>query len=333
MSVTPSRPLAKNTSGGRNPAARSSVSSPRVTGAITAPSLARLSVLMLGRSTRDHVSTYDAMSGDKTDVVIGLGGRERDQVPAVEVDPVGVAEIRVFAGCHPARDEPDLALCIIDLEHVAHHPCAAGDAVWTRPVRPSIRYRWFQAVALGRPDDLVALAADVIREPAIGIDKGPGVLGDGGMRRTSGGIDRDDPRLPEATPDVVERDALAVARPARRGELIGIGEQRGVDHGLLAGPLRRTARLFLVDRVAGAWGRAGCAALVGSARGERLRRGARGVGSRADTVDHQVAAVGGPAQGFRVVEVAGGAVGAEGSVFYSPSLSCCRFRGHRDKVF
>ena len=159
-------------------------------------------------------------------------------------------EIRVFAGTHAACGEPDLAFRIVDLDDVAHDPVTCGDAVLHASGPAIDQIEVVPAIALGRPDDLVAEPVHIVREAPVGKDEGPGVLGDSGMRHAACGIDCDHTRLLKAAPHIVERDARAVLAPARRRQFIGVGKQRGVDHRLAMARDIEQHRLFLIDRVA-----------------------------------------------------------------------------------
>ena len=62
------------------------------------------------------------MVGRKGDGVVAVGFGESGQAGAVEIDPVIVGEVRILAGIHAARLEPDLPLVFIHAIDVAHHP-------------------------------------------------------------------------------------------------------------------------------------------------------------------------------------------------------------------
>jgi hypothetical protein len=68
MSVFPSRPIAINTSGGRQPAARSAETSVRSNSMTSFRSAVRRSSETGGRSTRDHVSTKYFISDENVTV-------------------------------------------------------------------------------------------------------------------------------------------------------------------------------------------------------------------------------------------------------------------------
>jgi hypothetical protein len=60
-------------------------------------------------------------------VVRAVGLSDRREAGTVEIDPIGVDEVRVLARVHAARLEPDLACDGIDLVDLAHDPRSGGD--------------------------------------------------------------------------------------------------------------------------------------------------------------------------------------------------------------
>src|SRR5262245_54941991 len=86
---------------------------------------------------------------------VGFG--KRRQAAPVEIDPVVMGEVRVFARIHTARLEPDLAFLFINLVHRAYYQGAFGNLILHLAGRAVIQVKMSPAVSLRHPDDLPAV--------------------------------------------------------------------------------------------------------------------------------------------------------------------------------
>ena len=119
--------------------------------------------------------------------MIGVGGRQRREAGAVEVDAVVVQEIWILAGRHAAGAEPDLALVLVDLLDVTHHPVTLRDLVLHGAGLAVVQVQVIPAVALGHPDDFLPVR-DVVAVLLPGIaEERRRLLGDHGARLPGGG--------------------------------------------------------------------------------------------------------------------------------------------------
>src|SRR5207249_11646507 len=92
--------------------------------------------------------------------VVAVAGGQRRQAGAVEVDAVGVQEIRVLVGLHAAGREPDLPLLLVHLGDAAHHPQTPSDLVLDLAGGDVDQVQVVPSVALGGPQDLLALGGE-----------------------------------------------------------------------------------------------------------------------------------------------------------------------------
>ena len=93
--------------------------------------------------------------------VIAVGVGEFREAGAVEIDAVILREVRVLAGNHAAGLEPDLALRVVDALDVADQPVALRDLILHLAGDAVVEIEMLPAIALGGPDDLLAVV-DVV---------------------------------------------------------------------------------------------------------------------------------------------------------------------------
>ena len=183
------------------------------------------------RSTRDQVSTTVSRVRRVGDgVVRGLIGHgQPDEARPVEVDPVGVDEIRVLAGDDTAGLEIDLALGFVHLVDGPDDPLPLRDLALDRAGHAVVEVEVVPAVALRHPDHFAAVG-DVVAEflAAVGEER-LRLLVDDGPGRARRPVDLDDPVDLMAALVEFEGEGPAVLPPNEVRELVGIGEEGVVD--------------------------------------------------------------------------------------------------------
>src|SRR5262249_36650673 len=123
--------------------------------------------------------------------MIGVRFSQRREATAVEIDPVVVDEVRVFAGIHAAGLEPDLALLFVYLLDAAHHPFAFRNLVLHLAGHSIVKIEMIPAVALRHPDDLFPVANVTAVLLARITEKRLRLFADNGARFTRGGVNLD----------------------------------------------------------------------------------------------------------------------------------------------
>lgn len=182
-------------------------------------------------------------------VAVGLG--ERDESGAVEVDPVGVDEVRIPPRVHPAGAEVDLARGGVHLVHAPHQPRAFRDLT-LHPARDAVvQVEVVPPVALGHPDDFLSvgeLEAVLLRRV---LEEGGHRLRDDGARLPGRRIDLDHAERLVAALVVLERHGAPVLPPDERRHVVSVREE-GVGHRDLLRPLDlEEHRLLGVEHIAG----------------------------------------------------------------------------------
>jgi hypothetical protein len=191
--------------------------------------------------------------------VIGVLLRQRGETGPVEVDAVEVKEVRVLSRVHAVRGEPDLALLLVHLFHAAHGPVALRDLVLHSTGDAVVQIQVVPAVALGHPDDLLAVG-DVVAEPFAGaaaraclvvVEERLRLFGDDGPRLAGRRVDLDDAEQLMAALVVLNRDGAAVLAPDEIGQVEWILEQIARDLHLSGGLDLEDGRLLQVKHIPG----------------------------------------------------------------------------------
>ena len=73
----------------------------------------------------------------------------------VEVHAVGVQVIRILTRLAAGGSEGNLALVLIHLNHLAHHPLTLGDLVFHFASYAVVKVKMIPTIALGPPDDFL----------------------------------------------------------------------------------------------------------------------------------------------------------------------------------
>ncbi len=181
---------------------------------------------------RVHV---ELLVGRERDGVIAVGISERGQAGAVEVHAVVVNEIGIPARVHAAGGEPDLARGGVHGRDCANHPLAFRDLVLHLPGDAVVQIEMVPAIALGGPDDLLAITRVLAKALAGVLDEGLRRFFDECPPTTGGGVDLDHAIDLVAALVVLKRDRAAVGAPLEPGIGIGVREKLQIPGQLLPG--------------------------------------------------------------------------------------------------
>src|SRR5262249_14701582 len=124
-------------------------------------------------------------------LMISVGFGQSREAAAVEIDPVVMDEVRVFARIHAAGLEPYLALLLVHFLDAAHDPIAFRDLILHLASHAVVKIEMAPSVALRHPDDLPAVGQIVAVLLSRIAEEGLRLFADDGARLAGAGVNLD----------------------------------------------------------------------------------------------------------------------------------------------
>jgi hypothetical protein len=144
-------------------------------------------------------------------VIRVFGGQQR-QSRAIEVDAVGVAQIRVAPGFAAGAAEIQHPVGFVDVIDRANHPVAPGDLILQDALLSVVEIEVIPPVAFRRPDHFAAAVEAARDEHRRAHERATGLVHDVAAG-AGGGIDIAQSHVRVAALDLAIREALAIGGP------------------------------------------------------------------------------------------------------------------------